>query len=278
MTDQSPPTVVVLGATGKTGRRIVDRLRARGVPTRAGSRSAPLPFDWDYPAGWAPVLQDVGAAYISYYPDLAAPGASTKVSALAEAAVSAGVERLVLLSGRGEEEAQATEKLVQDLDVASTIVRASWFAQNFSEGHLVDAIRGGVVLLPAGDTPEPFIDADDIADVAVAALTEDGHAGQLYEVTGPRLLTFAEAVAEIATAADRPLTFARVSADDYAAAMAAEGVPEDVLDLIMYLFTTVLDGRNTYVTDGVERALGRPARDFYDYAWDAARSGIWDEG
>lgn len=278
MTDPSQPTVLVLGATGKTGRRIVDRLHARGHPTRAGSRSAPLPFDWDDPATWVPALQGVGAVYVSYYPDLAAPGASTKVSALAEAAVAAGVERLVLLSGRGEEEAQATEKLVQDLDVGSTIIRASWFAQNFSEGYLVDAIRSGEVLLPAGDAAEPFVDVDDIADVAVAALTEDGHAGQLYEVTGPRLLTFAEAVAEIATAADRPLAFARVSADEYATAMVAEGVPEDVLDLVLYLFTTVLDGRNAYVTDGVERALDRPARDFYDYAWDAARSGIWDEG
>jgi uncharacterized protein YbjT (DUF2867 family) len=278
MTDQSQPTVLVLGATGKTGRRILERLRARGVPARAGSRSAPLPFEWDDPATWDPVLQGVGSAYISYYPDLAAPGASTKVSALAEAAVAAGVERLVLLSGRGEEEAQATEKLVHALDVASTIIRASWFAQNFSEGYLVDSIRSGEMLLPAGDTAEPFVDVDDIADIAVAALTEDGHAGQLYEVTGPRLLTFAEAVAEIATAADRPLTFARVSADEYVAAMVAEGVPEDVLDLVIYLFTTVLDGRNAYVTDGVERALGRPARDFYDYAWDAARSGIWAEG
>jgi uncharacterized protein YbjT (DUF2867 family) len=278
MPEPTSPTVLVLGGTGKTGRRVVDRLRARDVPVRVGSRSAQPPFDWDDQATWGPVLEGVGAVYLSYYPDLAAPGASTRVSTLAEAAVTAGVERLVLLSGRGEEEAQATEKLIQDLDVDTTIVRASWFAQNFSEGHFVDAIRSGEVVLPAGDIPEPFVDADDIADVAVAALTEDGHAGQLYEVTGPRMLTFAEAVAEIATAADRPITFAQMPADEYAAAMAAEGLPEDVLELVVYLFTTVLDGRNAHVSDGVARALGRPARDFYDYAWDAARTGVWDEG
>jgi uncharacterized protein YbjT (DUF2867 family) len=278
MPEPTSPTVLVLGGTGKTGRRVVDRLRARDVPVRVGSRSAQPPFDWDDQATWGPVLEGVGAVYLSYYPDLAAPGASTRVSTLAEAAVTAGVERLVLLSGRGEEEAQATEKLIQDLDVDTTIVRASWFAQNFSEGHFVDAIRSGEVVLPAGDIPEPFVDADDIADVAVAAVSEDGHAGQLYEVTGPRMLTFAEAVAEIATAADRPITFAQMPADEYAAAMAAEGLPEDVLELVVYLFTTVLDGRNAHVSDGVARALGRPARDFYDYAWDAARTGVWDEG
>ena len=107
----------------------------------------------------------------------------------------------------------------------------------------------------------------------MAALTEDGHAGQLYEVTGPRMLTFAEAVAEIAKATDRQITFARIPADDYAAALAAEGVPAEVIELVLYLFTTVLDGRNASLADGVQRALGREPRDFYDYAWDAAQRG-----
>jgi uncharacterized protein YbjT (DUF2867 family) len=278
MTPPTPPTVLVLGGTGKTGHRIVDRLRERHVPVRVGSRSAEPPFDWEDPSTWSAALDEVGAVYLSYYPDLSVPGAATTVTALAEAAVAAGAERLVLLSGRGEDEAQATEKLVGDLDVDTTIVRASWFSQNFSESYLLDAILSGAVVLPAGDTPEPFVDADDIADVAVAALTEDGHAGQLYEVTGPRMLTFAEAVGEIAKATDRTITFAQVPADEYAAAMLAEGVPADVVDLVVYLFTTVLDGRNAQLGDGVQRALGRPPRDFYDFAWDTAQSGVWDEG
>jgi uncharacterized protein YbjT (DUF2867 family) len=182
----------------------------------------------------------------------------------------------VLLSGRGEEEAQAAEKLIQDLDVDSTIVRASWFAQNFSENFMIDGILRGEVALPAGDTPEPFVDVEDIADVAVAALTEDGHAGQLYEVTGPRMLTFAEAVGEIAKATGRPITFTEIPVEDYAAGMAAEGVPPDLIEIVVYLFSTILDGRNSSLTDGVQRALGRAPRDFYDYAWDAARSGVWD--
>ncbi len=272
------PTILVLGATGKTGRRIVDRLQARGLPVRLGSRSAQPPFEWDDPTTWAPALAGVHAVYVSYYPDLAAPGASEKIATFAAEARSAGVGHLVLLSGRGEDEAQASEKLIQAAGVDWTILRASWFAQNFSESFFLDGIVSGELVLPAADIPEPFIDADDIADAAVAALTEEGHLGQLYELTGPRMLTFAEAVAEIAKAADRQITFVRVSPDDYAAVLEAQGVPADVIELVIYLFATVLDGRNAYLTDGVQRALGRPPRDFYDYAWDAAQSGVWDRG
>jgi uncharacterized protein YbjT (DUF2867 family) len=270
------PTILVLGATGKTGRRIVDRLQARGVPVRVGSRSAQPPFDWDDETTWTPALAGIEAVYVSYYPDVAAPGASDRIRAFAAAARAAGAGHLVLLSGRGEEEAQASERIIQDAGVDWTILRASWFAQNFSESFFLDGVLSGEVVLPAGDVPEPFVDADDIADVAVAALTEDGHVGQLYELTGPRMLTFAEAVAEIAKATDRDITFVPVSADDYAAALAAEDVPAEVIGIVTYLFTTVLDGRNAYLADGVRRALGRAPRDFYDYAWDAAQSGAWD--
>ena len=221
-------------------------------------------------------MRGVHAVYISYYPDLAVPGATDAVRALAEVAVAAGVQRLVLLSGRGEEEAEAAERVIQTAGADWTILRASWFNQNFSESYLLDPVIAGEVAVPAGDVPEPFVDADDIADVAVAALTEDRHVGQLYELTGPRMLTFAEATAEIGKALDREIAFVNVSPAEYAAGLAAEGVPEDVTGLLMYLFTTVLDGRNSSVGDGVQRALGREPRDFYDYAWDTAQQGTWD--
>ena len=270
--------VLVLGGTGKTGRRVVDRLRARGVAVRVGSRSATPPFDWDDVSTWEPAMCGVHAAYISYYPDLAVPGATDAVSALATIAAAAGVQRLVLLSGRGEAEAEAAERVIQSSGVDWTILRASWFNQNFSESYLLEPVVAGEIVVPAGDVPEPFVDADDIADVAVAALTEDGHAGQLYELTGPRLLTFAEATAEIAKAVDREIAFVSVSPAEYAAGLAEEGVPADITDLLMYLFTTVLDGRNSHLGDGVQRALGREPRDFYDYAWDTAQQGAWDRG
>jgi len=156
------------------------------------------------------------------------------------------------------------------------VVRCSWFNQNFSEGYMLEPILGGELALPAGDVPEPFVDAEDIADVAVAALTEDGHTGEIYELTGPRLLTFAEAVGEIGAATGRELRYAQVSMDEYAAAAAEQDMPDDVIWLIRYLFSEVLDGRNASLTDGVQRALGREPRDFTDFAHEAAASGAFD--
>jgi uncharacterized protein YbjT (DUF2867 family) len=267
---------LITGGTGKTGRRVAERLTARGVPVRIGSRAGTPPFDWQDPGTWPAALSGVDSAYLSYYPDLAFPGAAAAIRSFAELATGRGVRRLVLLSGRGEPEAQRSEEMVRDLPAEWTIVRASMFAQNFSEYFLLDPVRSGVVAFPAGDVAEPFIDVDDIADVATAALTGAGHAGQLYEVTGPRLLTFGEAVAEISAAAGREVRYLPVTPEQYAAALVAEGVPAELAALLGDLFDTVLDGRNAYLADGVQRALGRPPKDFADYARDAAATGAWD--
>jgi len=268
-------TVLVLGGTGKTGRRVVERLTKRDVPVRVGSRSGTPPFDWENSPTWASVLQDVGAVYITYQPDLGAPGAAEAVSAFAELAVESGVRRAVLLSGRNGGEAQRSEQVFQDSGLEWTIVRAGWFDQNFSEGFLLGPVLGGEVALPVGDVSEPFIDADDIADVVVAVLTEEGHAGQVYELTGPRLLTFAEAVAEIAIASGRDVRFVQLSVEQYNSGLKAAQVPDTVVRLLNYLFTTVLDGRNAYLTDGVQRVLGRKPRDFAEYARATAATGVW---
>ena len=268
-------TVLVLGATGKTGRRIVERLEARGTPTRRGSRSAVPSFDWNNEANWDECLAGVRAVYINYAPDLAMPGATDSIQALVDKARQHGVEHLVLLSGRGEEEAQACERIVQDSGIDWTIVRASWFNQNFSEGAFVEMVQAGQITLPAVETPEPFVDVDDIAEIAVVALTEPGHAGELYEVTGPRLLTIAEVAAEISQASGREIEFVPVPHEAFVKEVADSGAPKDVVWMLDYLFATVLDGRNAYLTDGVQRALGRPPKDFADYAREIAASGIW---
>jgi uncharacterized protein YbjT (DUF2867 family) len=275
---QRTKTTLVVGGTGKTGRRVVERLEARGLPVRVGSRSGEPPFDWEDEATWAPALRDVGAVYVTYYPDLAAPGAANAVRSFAELAVESGVRRLVLLSGRGEEEARRAELAVQGVDAEWTIVRSSFFSQNFSESFFLEPILGGELALPVDGVAEPFVDAEDIADVAVAALTEDGHAGQLYELTGPRLLTFAEAVEEISLASGREIRYAPVSVEQFASALSRDRVPSEVVELLTYLFTEVLDGRNARLTDGVRRALGRKPRDFADYAREAAATGVWDGG
>ncbi len=267
---------LVLGGTGKTGRRIVERLESRGVPTRVASRAADQSFDWSDRSTWDAALDGVTAAYISDAPDLAIPGATDAIRDFVEKAVEHGVQRLVLLSGRGEEEAQLCERIVQDAGIEWTVVRASWFNQNFSEGEFLDMVLAGAITLPAGDVPEPFVDVDDIADVAVAALTEDGHAGQIYEVTGPRMLTFAEAVQEIGRASGREIQYSQIPGEAFAAGIAESGAPEDVAWLLHYLFSTVLDGRNAYVCNGVQRALGREPTDFAEYARRIAASGVWN--
>jgi uncharacterized protein YbjT (DUF2867 family) len=273
MTDHAP--ILITGGTGKTGRRVARLLEQHGLPVRIGSRSGAPPFDWEDRATWAPALDGARGVYISFYPDLAVPGATEVVAAFARQAVEQGAERLVLVSGRGEPEAQRAEQAVQAVARAATIVRASWFAQNFSENFLLDDVLAGTVALPVDGVREPFVDADDIAAVAATALSEHGHAGELYEVTGPRLLSFSDAVDEIARATGRELRFVSVRPEEYRAALDAQVSPE-VAELIMHLFSEVLDGRNEHLTDGVHRALGREPRDFRDYVAATARTGVWN--
>jgi uncharacterized protein YbjT (DUF2867 family) len=273
--ETSENITLVIGGTGKTGRRVTEQLQARGIKTRIASRSANPLFDWDDQSSWDDVLRGVTAAYITYSPDLAIPGATDSIRAFVEKAVAQGVKRLVLLSGRGEEEAQACERIIQETSVEWTIVRASWFMQNFSEGEFLTMVLNGAITLPAMDIPEPFVDVDDIADVAVAALTEAGHAYEIYEVTGPRMLTFTQVAREISKAAGHEVQFLQIPKEAFAAAIAESGAPENIAWMLNYLFETVLDGRNAYTTDGVKRALGREPTDFTDYARRVAATGIW---
>jgi uncharacterized protein YbjT (DUF2867 family) len=278
MTSNTPKTnlTLVIGGTGKTGRRVVERLEARGYPTRIGVPSAEPGFNWEERASWVRALHRVRAAYIVYYPDVTVPGAVETIGAFADLAVACEVSRLVLLTGRGKPAAEAVEARVRESGAELTILRSAFFNQNFSENLWIDDVRRGVVALPSDGVREPFIDANDLADVAVAALTENGHAGQLYELTGPRLLTFADAIVEIAKAAGRDIRYEPLSLEQYAVVAAAQGVPKDVVDVLTYVFGTVLDGRNAHLADGVQRALGRKPRDFAEYARDVAATGVWN--
>ena len=271
--DMTKP-ILVLASSGKTGRRVVERLTARGIPTRKGVRSGEPPFDWDDRDTWAPALQGVRAVYVQHYLDVL-PGVAEILGSFAELAVANGIPRLVHLSGRGEPEAELSAQAVRDAGTEVTTLSSTWFSQNFSESYFLDGLLAGELALPAGNTPEPFVDADDIADVAVAALTEDGHVGEIYELTGPRQLTFADAVEEIARAAGREIRYAPASIEDFSASLEEQGVPGEWIELLVYLFQEVLDGRNAHLADGVQRALGREPRDFADYARDAATTGVW---
>ncbi|KPL91705.1 NmrA family NAD(P)-binding protein [Herpetosiphon geysericola] len=268
--------ILVTGGTGKTGKRVVERLQAQGHNVRVGSRSASPSFDWDDQQTWPAALADAQSVYISYQPDLAVPSAIDTIRAFSQLAVASGVKHLVLLSGRGEAAAQACEQVIQAAGIAWTIVRASWFMQNFSESFFHEPLLNGQIFLPASEVKEPFIDADDIADVVVAALSDvETHAGQLYEVTGPRLMTFAEAISEIAQANGSPIDYQPIPIEAYIGALHEQQWPADMIWFVEFLFREVLDGRNAYLSDGVERALGRQPNDFSNYAREAAARGVW---
>ena len=269
---QSP--ILIIG-TGKTGARVNQRLQALGYTTRPVSRSTNPSFDWDNPATWRSAIAGTRAAYVTYQPDLAVPNAEPAIKEFVRVADEAGLKHVVLLSGRGEDGAQRAEEILKASGLSWNIVRASWFNQNFSESFMVDGILSGELVLPAGDTVEPFVDADDIADVAVATLTEPGHLNRLYEVTGPRALTFAQCIEEISDALGRPVKFTSIPVDAYIDALREEGVPEDMQWLLRELFTVVFDGRNSNVMSGVEEALGRPPTDFRTYVQKTIESGVW---
>jgi uncharacterized protein YbjT (DUF2867 family) len=266
--------ILVIGATGKTGSRVAKKLEAKGLAVRRGSRTSSTPFDWEAPETWAPALTGARAAYVTYFPDLAFPGAVDKLESFVETARDVGVPHLVLLSGRGEHHARLGEEVVRASGIDFTLVRAAWFAQNFSEGYLRDPILAGVLPMPGGDIREPIIDIEDIADVAVAALTEEGHRGKLYEVTGPRLMSFAEMADVLGRATGRPIRHIPISFEEFHANVAASG-GDFVADVFTAIARETLDGRNAHTTDGVMQALGRAPRDFTQFATDAARAGVW---
>lgn len=272
---RSQRKTLVLGATGKTGSKVLQRLTERGIPTRAGSRSANPGFDWMDSGTWKFALQNVDAVYITFQPDLAVPGAVEIIRAFVNTALDNGVSKFVLLSGRGEPEAQQCENIIMNAGADWTIVRASWFNQNFSEGYLLAPILAGHVALPAGNVGEPFVDTDDIADVVVESLTNSKHNRQVYEVTGPRLITFTEAMHEISKETGKNIQYEQISVQAYGSLLSQYAVPEAYISLLVYLFKEVLDGRNAKVENGIERALGRKPLDFRDYVKKTAATGIW---
>ncbi|GAA0902729.1 MULTISPECIES: NAD(P)H-binding protein [Streptomyces violaceusniger group] len=270
--------ILVIGGTGKTGRHVVDRLRRRGKEVRALSRSTPVPFDWFDESTWKTAVSGAGAAYLV---DAQNEHAAERMRAFAPFAVAQGVERLVLLSARGWADSGdpgmlATEDAVRDSGGAWTILRPTWFMQGFAEDDLMRApVLAGEVRLPAGDGLEPFIDTEDIAETAAAVLTREGDEGCTYELSGPRALTLAEAVAAIAEASGRPVRYVPVSEEEYVAGLVADGTPEDAARFVARLWGWLRDGEDAHLSDGVQRVLGRAPVDLTDFVRRAAAAGAW---
>lgn len=266
---------LVIGGRGKTGRRLIERLEALGHEVRSASRSSIPSFDWNDDSNWNEVLEGVESLYVTYHPDLSVPGASDHIRSLLDASKAGGVKRIVLLSGRGEEEAQLCEQLVLGSGIPATIVRCGWFNQNFSESFFRDLLMSGTLAVPNAHVGEGYVDADDIADVALAALTGEGHAGRIYQLTGPELLTFRDIAAIFHEVTGRELNVVDVSREEFVTGLEAAQLPEGMVQLVDYLFNEVLDGRNASLGDGVQLALGRPPRDFRSFLQKAHLSGAF---
>jgi uncharacterized protein YbjT (DUF2867 family) len=267
--------ILIIGKNAKTGRRVEQRLQGMGWHTRAVSRSTHPRFDWQERSSWRSAMEGTVSAYVTYQPDLAIPQALSDIRAFVELARESGLQHIVLLSGRGEEGAQKAEAIIESSGMSWNVLRASWFFQNFSESFLIDGIVNGVLALPAGNTPEPFIDVEDIAEVAVAALSGQLQHNRVYELSGPRAMSFADCMSEISAALQRPVKYRQIPIDDYINGLAEQGFPEQMQWLLRELFTVVLDGRNSQPVNGVKEALGRPATDFATYVNKTVASGVW---
>ncbi len=268
--------ILIIGGTGKTGRRVVEQLQKKGIQPRIGSRQATPSFDWDDKNTWIESLKGIEKMYITYYPDLAVPGAKEAIESLTYLAKELGVKKIVLLSGKGEVEAEACEAIVKNSGVEYTIVRASWFNQNWSESFFLDPILSGEVALPMSNVLIPFVDANDIAEVAATVLLDNDYNGKTIEVTGPELITFKDIIHTISTVTNRNLTFHEITLEQYIEGMRQMQLPEDVIWLIEYLFSNVLTNPNNQkISNDIEQVLGRKARTFLEYARETAETEVW---
>ena len=269
--------ILVIGGTGKTGRKVVNRLNDAGHKVRVGSRSASPAFDWEQPETWSESLKGMDKVYITFQPDLAVPGALEAIEELIKKAKQSGVKKVVLLSGKGEREAELSEQVVIHSGLDYTIVRASWFNQNFSESFFLEPILEGFVALPQAEAKVPYVDTEDIADVVVAALLGEEHNGKIYQLTGPRQLTFKEVIQEISDATGRDIAFTPIALPAYTQVMKQQGVPADFVWLIEYLFSEVLGNpNNAEITHDIEKVLGRKPKDFSQYVKETVATGIWN--
>ena len=269
--------ILVIGGTGKTGRRVAKNLKKTGHNVRVVGRKTSPAFNWENKETYDAALKDMDRAYIVYYPDLAVPGSRDSITTLTEKALKAGLEKVVLLSGKGETEAEACEAIVANSGLNYTLVRASWFNQNFSEGAFLDFVANGVVALPMPEAEIPFVDADDIADVVSKVIVDDTYNGQTITVTGPQKRTFKEVVEIMAEASQKHIQFVSISIEEFKDGMRKAGLPDSYVWLFGYLFQEVLGNpENQEVSNDIARVLGRPAKDFETYAKQTAETGIWN--
>lgn len=274
--------ILILSGKGKTGRRVVEQLDAQQLPVRLASRSSEQPFDWYDENTWAGTVAGIDTAYLA--PPVGPTGLA-QAGKFIKQAVSEGLRRVVLLSGRGVgspgrefavyDSGLELEHAVKDSGADWTIVRPAWFMQGFSEDFMLDYVQAGEIRFSAGDGAEAWIDTNDVGDVMAAALLDERHTGETYSLSGPRTLTLAEVAAELSTATGRPITSVDLDPEQHVAEMVEYGVPREDAESVRDLFAVIRNHRSEYVSEGVQQVLGRAPRDFADWARETAKTGVW---
>jgi uncharacterized protein YbjT (DUF2867 family) len=269
-------TFLILGGTGKVGRRLGQSLTAAGHAARAASRHAAVRFDWAEPATWPDALAGTDGLFII------GPGSATdwsgRLTSLLTTAQSAGTKHAVLLSARGVEflpggAVGQSEQALREGPLSWTILRPSHFAQNFTEAMFVPV--DGVITTAVGTGAEPFIDVADVADVAAAVLARDTWHETTLELSGPEAITFAEAAAILTQASGTSVRFADESDASHVARLRAAGTPEGYIEWRMAMLGGIRSGADAYLSDGVQAVLGRPATSFREWARREVPAAAW---
>jgi uncharacterized protein YbjT (DUF2867 family) len=256
-------TYVILGGTGKVGRRLTEILRRQGHDARPVSRSTPTRFDWQDESTWPAALAGATGVFV------VGPGSahdwSPALARFLRAAAAAGVAHAVLLSARGVEfhpsgAVAAAERALRSGPLAWTILRPTHFAQNFTEAMFAPA--NGRITAPVGDGAEPFVDVLDIAEVAAAVLTGRQYDGRVLALSGPGAITFADAAAVLGPA----VVFESETDDDHVARLRAVGTPEGYVEWRMAMLRGIRTGADAYLSDGVPEVLDRRATPFHEWA------------
>ena len=261
-------TLLLLGGTGKVGRRLAERLEAQGHTARAVGRNSTPRFDWRDESTWAPALDGVDGVFI------VGPGSasdwSTRLEHFLATAAEQRVRHAMLLSARGVEflpdgAVARAEAALRRGPLAWTIVRPTHFAQNFTEAMFVPG-DDGAFFAPVADGREPFIDVNDIADVAAVALTDEGYDGRILELSGPRAIDFDEAARILSEVSGRAISYVSESDVAHIARLRGQGLPEGYIEWRMAMLRGIASGADAYLSSDVEAVLGRSATSFEEWA------------
>ncbi|MFH8489388.1 NmrA family NAD(P)-binding protein [Streptomyces longisporoflavus] len=267
---------LVTGGTGTTGSRVATALAAQGTAVRIGSRT-PAPdtdqvrFDWADPATHAPALTGADGVYL--VPPIGDAEPSRLMVPFLERALDAGVRRFVLLSSsaiaEGDPGAGEVHRALRRLAPEWAVLRPSWFMQNFvtpSHPHAQSMRTADEIVTATGQGRVAFVDADDIAAVAVRALTDERPHNAAHLVTGPRALGYTDIAEVVSKVSGRAIRHRSVSVAELRERLASAGIPERFAAVLAAMDDGIADGSEDRVDPTVEQLTGRPARSFEDFA------------